>query len=154
MDPSAHRGKHTALDDSREWEILGRVLQNAEWDTPVTKGEIKDHYTPLPLITPIVQSNPMPYVNTVIFLDYIKIVLILHAIEFRHLSDFAAQDAVLSMDNFSVHVTDHVICLLIQARVCIIIFATHTTQIFTILNLLCFGVLKRFPRYELLFEND
>jgi hypothetical protein len=45
MDDPGHRGKHTALDDHRERQILDWVRQNAEQETPVTKGEIKEYFT-------------------------------------------------------------------------------------------------------------
>jgi hypothetical protein len=47
------------------------------------------------------------------------------------------------MDNRSFHVTDDVIRLLTEARERVITFAPHTTQIFQILDLKLFGVLKR-----------
>jgi hypothetical protein len=58
------------------------------------------------------------------------------------------------MAHLSAHVTDDVIRLLTEARGPVITFAPHKTQIFQVLDLTLFGVLKRHPRYELLFEND
>jgi hypothetical protein len=58
------------------------------------------------------------------------------------------------MDNCSAHVTDDVIPLLTEARVCVITFAPHTTQILQILGLTLFGVLKRRTGFGLPFEND
>jgi hypothetical protein len=58
------------------------------------------------------------------------------------------------MDTSSVHLTDHVIRLLTEARVRVITFTPHTSQIFQIPDLTLFGLLKRRPRYELPFEND
>jgi hypothetical protein len=57
------------------------------------------------------------------------------------------------MDYCSAHLTDELIRLLTEIRVRVITFAPHTTQIFQVLDLTLFGVLKRHPRYELPFEN-
>jgi hypothetical protein len=47
-----------------------------------------------------------------------------------------------------------VIGILTQSRGCVITFAPHTTQVFHILDLTLFGVLERWPRYELPFDDD
>jgi hypothetical protein len=72
----------------------------------------------------------------------------------RGLAKFAADDAVFVMALCSAHVTDDVIGLLTEARVRDITFAPHTTQIFEVLDLTLFGVLKRRPRYKRPFENE
>jgi hypothetical protein len=54
----------------------------------------------------------------------------------------------------SCHVTDDIIGLLTEARVPVITFALHSAQIFQILDLTLFGVLKRRPRYQLPFEDE
>jgi hypothetical protein len=46
-----------------------------------------------------------------------------------------------------------VIRLLTEARVRVITYAPHTTQIFQVLDVRLFGVLKRRPRYELPSEK-
>jgi hypothetical protein len=58
------------------------------------------------------------------------------------------------MDNCPSHVTREVIGILTEARVRVITFAPHTTQIFQILDLTLFGVLKHQPRYYLPFDDD
>jgi hypothetical protein len=67
---------------------------------------------------------------------------------------FGTEDAVSLLANCSAHVSDDVIRLLTEAKVRIITFPSHTTQIFQVLNLTLFGVLKKRPRYELPFEHD
>jgi hypothetical protein len=52
------------------------------------------------------------------------------------------------------HVSDGVIRILTEARVRVITFAPHTAQVFQVLDLTFFGVLKRCPRYELPFDDD
>jgi hypothetical protein len=59
------------------------------------------------------------------------------------MQNFPEEDAVLFMDNCSPHLTPVVIDLLSNARVRIVTFAPHTTQIFQVLDLVLFGVLKR-----------
>jgi hypothetical protein len=58
------------------------------------------------------------------------------------------------MDPCSGHLTDDLIRLLTEARVPVIASPPHTTQIFQILDLTLFSVLRRSPRYELPFEAD
>jgi hypothetical protein len=52
------------------------------------------------------------------------------------------------------HALDHAISLLTEAGVRVITFAPHTTQVFQVLDLTLFGLLKRCPRYKLPFDND
>jgi hypothetical protein len=57
-------------------------------------------------------------------------------------------------DNCCADVSDDVIHILTEAMVRIITFAPHATQVFQVLDLNLFGVLKRCPRYELPFDDD
>jgi hypothetical protein len=59
------------------------------------------------------------------------------------LEEFAHEDAVLLMDNYSSHVTHEVLGLLRDARVRVIPWAPDTTQIFQQIDIFLFGVLKR-----------
>jgi hypothetical protein len=47
-----------------------------------------------------------------------------------------------------------VIRILTEARVRVITFEPQTTQVFQVIDLTIFGVLKRCPRYELPFDDD
>jgi hypothetical protein len=58
------------------------------------------------------------------------------------------------MEKCSADVSDNVIRRLTEARVHVITFAPHTTQVFQVLGLTLFGVLKRCPRYELPFDGE
>jgi hypothetical protein len=102
----------------------------------------------------ILKSDHRPYVKAEIFLEDVRTLFLPYLVCVRGLGAFAAEEAVLLMENCSAHVTDDVIRLLTEARVCVITFAPHTTHIFQILDLTLFGVLKRRPRYELPFETD
>jgi hypothetical protein len=52
------------------------------------------------------------------------------------------------------HVTDDIIGLLTEAQVRVITFAPHTTQIFQVLDVTLFGVLKRHLGSKLPFEDE
>jgi hypothetical protein len=54
----------------------------------------------------------------------------------------------------SCHVIDEIIGLLTEARVGVINFAPHTTQIFQVLDVTLFGVLKRRLGYKLPFAEE
>jgi transposase len=45
LNPPGHQGKHTALEQDREQQILDWIKQHAESGMPVTRKEIKDYCT-------------------------------------------------------------------------------------------------------------
>jgi hypothetical protein len=67
---------------------------------------------------------------------------------------FAEETGVLLTDKCPGAVTDDVIGLLTGARVRVITFAPHTTQIFQVLDVTLFGVVKRRLGYKLPFEDE
>jgi hypothetical protein len=73
--------------------------------------------------------------------------------ELRTLDAFSEETAVLLMDNCPSHVTDEIIGLL-TARVRVITCAPHTTQIFQVLDVTLFGVLKARTNSQLPFEDE
>jgi hypothetical protein len=107
----------------------------------------------------VLRSNPSPYINAKIFLDYIRTIFLPNLAELRTLDAFTEQTGVLLMDNcpshvISCHVTDDIIGLLTEGRVRVITFAPHTTQIFQIRDLTVFGVLKRRLGYKWPLEDE
>jgi hypothetical protein len=102
----------------------------------------------------ILKFNRKPYINAGIFLDDIRTIFLPYIDMLRGLAVFAQEPAVLLMAHCSAHVRDDVIRILTEANVRIITSAPHTTQIFQVLDLTLFGVLKRRPRYELPFDDD
>jgi hypothetical protein len=100
------------------------------------------------------RSNPSPSINAEIFLEYIRTVFLPNLAELRTLDAFTEETGVLVMDNCPSHVTDDIIGLLTEARVRFITFAPHTTQIFQVLDVTLFGVLKRRLGYKLPFEDE
>jgi hypothetical protein len=69
------------------------------------------------------------------------------------MEQFDGCEAVLLMDNCSSHISDEIVAVLTEARVRIITFATHTTQIFQVLDLVLFGALKRHANSLKAFEE-
>jgi hypothetical protein len=98
--------------------------------------------------------NQKPYFNADIFFDDIRTIFLPDVDTSRGLAVFAQEIAVLLMDDCSAHVSDDAIGILTEARVSVVAFAPQTTQVFQVLILTVFGVLKRCPRYELLFDDD
>jgi hypothetical protein len=70
------------------------------------------------------------------------------------LDAFTEETGVLLMDNCSGHVTLDIIGLLAEAPVRVTTFAPHATQIFQVLDVTLFGVLKRRLGYKLPFEDE
>jgi hypothetical protein len=89
------------------------------------------------------------YFNARKFLAYMRITLLPYIDTLRGRAVLAEEIAVLLMAHCSAHVSDDAIGILTEARVRVIAFVPHTTQVFQILDLTLFGVLKGCPRYEL-----
>jgi hypothetical protein len=102
----------------------------------------------------ILKFNQKAYINAGIFLDYVGTIFLPY-IDMPHgLAVFAQEPAVLLMDHCSAYVRDDLIRILTEASVRVITFAPDTTQIFRVLDLTLFGVLRRRPRYELPFDDE
>jgi hypothetical protein len=102
----------------------------------------------------ILEDRDKPYVNAELFEDYLRSVLLPYLLITRILKDLREEDAVLLMDNCSPHLTPAVMELLSSARVRVVTFAPHTTQIFQVLDLTLFCVLKRRGQYQLPLGDD
>jgi hypothetical protein len=102
----------------------------------------------------VLKSRAKPYINAEIFSEYIRTVFIPNLNELRSLEQFAHEEAVLLMDNCPSHVGEVILDLLREARVRVITWPPHTTQIFQELDISLFGVLKRKGQYKLPFNDD
>jgi hypothetical protein len=102
----------------------------------------------------VLRSNTSSYINTEIFLDYIRTVFLPNLAELRTLDAFTEETGVLLMDNCPSHVIDDIIAVLTEERVRVITFTPHTTQIFQVLDVTFFGALKRRLGYKLPFEDE
>jgi hypothetical protein len=106
------------------------------------------------LLNLIMKHCDKPYVNADRFEDYLRSVFLPHLMITRIVKDPCKEDAVRLMGNCSSHITPRVIELLSTARVRVVAFAPHATQIFQVLDLTLFGVLKRRGQYQLPLEED
>jgi hypothetical protein len=95
-----------------------------------------------------------PYFSAGTFLADIRTILFQYIDTFHGRAVLAQEIAFLLMAHCSADVSDDVIRILTEARVRVITFAPHLTQVFQILHLTLFGVLKRCPRYELPFDEN
>jgi hypothetical protein len=97
--------------------------------------------------------NQKLYFNADILLNYIGAIPIPYIDTFRGRAVLTQEIAVLLMAHCSADVSHDVIHILTKARVRILTFAPHTTQVFQVLDLILFRVLERWPRYELPFDE-
>jgi hypothetical protein len=102
----------------------------------------------------ILKQRAKPYVNADLFENYVRTVFLPQLAITYIMQNVRNEEAVLLMDNCSPHLSPVVINLLSEARVRIVTFAPHTTQIFQALDLGLFGVLKRCGQYQLPFGVD
>jgi hypothetical protein len=63
--------------------------------------------------------------------------------KFEAYEAYEAYEAMLLMDNCSNHISDDIIAILTHEQIRNVIFAIHTTQIFQILDVMLFDVLKK-----------
>jgi hypothetical protein len=68
--------------------------------------------------------------------------------------EFETCEAVLLMDNYSPHIWDDIVAVRTQARVRIITFAPHTTQIFRMLDVILFGALQKHANGLKMFDEE
>lgn len=102
----------------------------------------------------IIRKRDRPYMNADLFLEYITKVFIPYIVELRSNEEFAGRPAILLMDNCSLHMGEDVIRVLSEHQVKVITFPPHTTNIFQMLDLSLFGVLKRKMHYKLPLGDD
>jgi hypothetical protein len=82
--------------------------------------------------------------------EHLKSILLPYSESFRGRAVLAQEIAVLLIT----HISDDVIRILTEAMVRVITSAPYTTQVFQVLDLTLFGVLKPCPRYELPFDGN
>jgi hypothetical protein len=102
----------------------------------------------------ILKARERAYVNTEIFLEYIRMAFTPNLSKLRSLKQFADEDAVLLMDNYPSHVGEESSTIPRDAPARIIIRPPHTTRVFQELDMCLFGVLKRGGQYILPFYDD
>jgi hypothetical protein len=102
----------------------------------------------------IIKRRNKPYVNSDLFHEYISTVLLPYIDELRTNDEFTDKEAVLLMDNCSVHVRSDILQILADHHVKVITFPPHTTHIFQSLDLSLFGTFKKKMNYKLPLESD
>jgi hypothetical protein len=90
----------------------------------------------------LLKSRHKPYMNPQLFAEYISTILLSYIDELPSNEEFADKEAVLPMDNRSIHVQAETLQTLADHRVKVIIFSPHTIHIFTCLDLSLFGNFK------------
>jgi hypothetical protein len=100
------------------------------------------------------EIQPEPYFNAGIFLASIRTILLSYSDIFHRQAVLAQEIPVLLMTHYSADASDDVIRIHSEARVRVVAFAPHTTQVFQVFDVTLFGVLKRCPRYELPFDEN
>jgi hypothetical protein len=99
----------------------------------------------------ILKHRDKPYVNAELFEGYLRSAFLPHLMISRIVKDRRVEDAVLLLNNCSPHLSSAVIELVSTARVRVVVvtFAPqpHATQIFQVLDLTLFAVLKRRGHY-------
>jgi hypothetical protein len=94
----------------------------------------------------VLRQRSKPYVNAVHLLEYANNIFIPCLNELRESEQMNACEAVIRMDNCSPQVSDDDVALLTNAHVRVITFASHTTCVFQILDIVRFGALKKVLR--------
>jgi hypothetical protein len=100
----------------------------------------------------IFRQNSKPYVDSKTFDDFLLAVFFPAITKTRNELNLDNDEAVLLMDNCGSHTKQQTIELLTAQRIRIITFAPHTTNIFQILDISFFGILKR--RKAQFFETE
>jgi hypothetical protein len=101
----------------------------------------------------ILKHRDTHYVNADPFEDYVQTVFLPQLLITHLIQTLREEDAVLLMDNCSPQPTPVVLDLLSTARVWIVAFAPHTTQIFQVIELALFRVSKRRAQYQSPFDD-
>jgi hypothetical protein len=102
----------------------------------------------------VLRQRPKSYVSRELFLEYSKTIFVLYLNEFRDSEKCEACEAVLLMDNYSLHISDDVVAILTHARVQIITFASYTTHIFQMLDIVLSGALKKYANGLKMFDEE
>jgi hypothetical protein len=91
----------------------------------------------------VLRHRPKPYVNRKRFFEYVDTVFVPYLNELQGLAEFCECEAVVLIENCSLHMADEVVALLTSLRVRIITFAPHTTHIFQNLDVVLFCMMKK-----------
>jgi hypothetical protein len=102
----------------------------------------------------VLRQRPKSYVTGKLFLEYTKAIFIPYLNDPQESEIFEACEAVFLMDNYSPHISDDVVAVLIHVRVRIITFTPHITHIFQTLDVVLFGALKKHANGLKMFDEE
>jgi hypothetical protein len=102
----------------------------------------------------VLRQRSKSYVSRDLFLEYITKIFLQYLNELQELEEFETCEAVLLMENCSLHVSDKVVAVLTNARLRTITFAPHTTYIFQMFDVVLFGALKKHPNGLKTFDEE
>jgi hypothetical protein len=91
----------------------------------------------------ILRQRSEPYISRKLFVKYFNTIFVSCLNELLESEEFEACEAMLLMDNYSSHVSDDAVAILINIQMQIITFTPHTTQIFQMFDIVLFCVLKK-----------
>jgi hypothetical protein len=102
----------------------------------------------------ILRRQNKPYMSPHLFAEYISKVILPYLDELRSNEEFADKEAVLLMDDCSIHVQQETLQMIADYQVKVITFPPHTTQIFQSLDLSLIGNFKKKNNCTLPLESD
>jgi hypothetical protein len=102
----------------------------------------------------IIKWRTEPYMNSQLFAEYISTVLLPSLDKLRSNEKFADKEAILLMDNCSMHVRPETLQMLADHQMKVITLPPHTSHIFQSLDLSLFGNFKKKMNYKLSLGGD
>jgi hypothetical protein len=91
----------------------------------------------------ILRKRDKPYMNAALFAEYVSAVFLSDIAKIRSDPRFTDKEAVLLMDNCSLHLREDILQTLADYHVKVVAFPLHTTKIFQWLDLSLVGVLRK-----------
>jgi hypothetical protein len=95
-----------------------------------------------------IEISPSPYVNAEIFERYVDTVSIPAVEANRQLPRCDKKPAILFCDNCSAHMSNSVLEKLARHGILVLTYPPHTSRIFQVLDVLLFGLIKRFKNIK------
>jgi hypothetical protein len=91
----------------------------------------------------VLRRRSKSYENAILFLEYVNNIFIPYLNRLRESEQMKACEAIGLMDSWSPHVSVDIVAVLTNTRVRVIIFTTHTTHVFQMLDVVLFDALKK-----------
>ena len=91
----------------------------------------------------MIRQRDKPYMDESLFYKYITTVLIPYIDSVRQIHQIPKEQSVLLMDSASCHCSERILRFLGEHNVLVLVYPSHTSNIFQALDLSFFGILKR-----------